>query len=250
MLPKKRSMRIFFSRAGSFSRSGLSDSRYSTPSRASSIMPEAVGDGGAVVVAAVGGVEGDGRVGVGRLQALEDLLLGQPEVLGQLGHGGGAAVLLRQVAGGLGQAELELLQPARNPDGPALVAEVPLDLADDGRRGVGGELDGALEVEAVDGLDQPDGRDLHEVIERLAAVAEPPGQVLHQREVGLDEVIAQPRPAGVTLRQAPELDEHRAGLGPVGGRALGAGADGGQVLHGLDRCGDVGVRLDVGAVVA
>src|SRR4051794_41462398 len=94
---------------------------------------------------------------------------------GQLGHGRRPAVLLRQLAGGLGEGELELLQSARDPDGPALVAEVPLDLTDDRRRRVRRELDAALEVEAVHGLDQADRRDLDQVVERLAAVAETAG---------------------------------------------------------------------------
>jgi hypothetical protein len=39
MLPKNRSSRIFFSRGGSCSSRGFSDSRYSTPSSASSTIP-------------------------------------------------------------------------------------------------------------------------------------------------------------------------------------------------------------------
>ena len=45
-----------------------------------------VEDGGGVVVVRAG-VEGDGVVGVGRLQALEHVLLGAAELLGQLGDG-------------------------------------------------------------------------------------------------------------------------------------------------------------------
>ena len=157
-------------------------------------MPRLSDDRGRVVVGAVGCVEGDRGVGVGRLEPFEHLLLGQPEVGGELGDRGGAAVLLGQLAGGLGQQQLELLQPARDPDRPALVAEVPLDLADDRRGRVGRELDPALEVEPVDRLDQPDRRHLDQVVERLAAVAEPAGEVLDQRQVHLDQLVAGPWP--------------------------------------------------------
>ena len=47
--------------------------------------------------------------------------------------------------------------------------EVAPDLADDRRHRVGRELDPALELEAVDRLDQPDRADLDEVVDRLAA---------------------------------------------------------------------------------
>ena len=53
------------------------------------------------------------------------------------------------------------MQTARNLDGPALVAEIALDLADDRRRRVRRELDAALEIEAVDRLEQSDGADLN-----------------------------------------------------------------------------------------
>jgi hypothetical protein len=45
--------------------------------------------------------------------------------------------------------EGELLQPPRDLDRPSLVAEVALELTDDGRRGVGRELDRTLDVEAI-----------------------------------------------------------------------------------------------------
>src|SRR5205814_6678697 len=97
-------------------------------------------------------VQRDGRVGVGRLEALEYLFLAHLQVGRQLGDRRRAPLTLGQVADGLGQRELELLQAARYPDRPALVPEVPLDLADDGGRGVGGELHAALQVEPVDRL--------------------------------------------------------------------------------------------------
>ena len=47
---------------------------------------------------------------------------------------------------------------------------------DDGREDVGNQLHLSIEVETVDGLDQPDGRDLDKVIELLAASGIASGQ--------------------------------------------------------------------------
>src|SRR5207253_1979146 len=121
-----------------------------------------------------------------------------------------------QVADGLGQRELELLQAARHPDRPALVPEVPLDLAHDGGRGVGGELHAALQVEPVDRLDQPDRGDLGEVVQPLAAVPEPARKVLHQRQMQFDQVAADTRPFRILGRQLGQSFEQLAGARPVG----------------------------------
>jgi hypothetical protein len=43
-----------------------------------------------------------------------------------------------------------LLQPARNAQRPDAIAEVPAQLAEDGRAGEGGERDAALGVEALE----------------------------------------------------------------------------------------------------
>ena len=88
--------------------------------------------------------------------------------------------------------EVELLQPARHLDGPALVAEIALDLADDRRRRVRRELDAALEIEAVDRLEQADRSDLDQIVERLAAVGELDREIAHEIEVRDDEFVAQP----------------------------------------------------------
>jgi len=71
--------------------------------------------------------------------------------------------LHRQLLHQTGQLDVQLLQAARHTHRPALVAEMPLDLTDDVRRRVGGQLDTALQVEAVDRLDEADRADLNEV---------------------------------------------------------------------------------------
>ena len=87
-------------------------------------------------------------------------------------------------------------------------------------RGVGGELHAALQVEPVDRLDQPDRGDLGEVVEPLAAVAEPAGEVLHQRQVQLDQLAADTRRR--SGRRAAARPAARTARGPAPGRARSA----------------------------
>ena len=76
---------------------------------------------------------------------------------------------------------------------------MPLDLADDVRRRVGGQLDTALEVEAVDRLDQADRTDLDQVVELLAAVRVAPRERPHERHVPLDQLLARGQVAVVVV---------------------------------------------------
>jgi hypothetical protein len=135
-------------------------------------------------------LEGDRGVGLGALHGVEDLLLRGLDGLGELLDRGRAAELRGEAVDGLGELGVELLDVARDAHAPAAVAEVALDLARDVRGGEGGELDAALDVEAVDGLDEADGADLHEVVERLAAVGVPAGDVADERHHALDEHAA------------------------------------------------------------
>ena len=89
---------------------------------------------------------------------------------GQIADGRRPAERHRELFDCAVDAQVEFLQPARDLDGPALVAEVALDLADDRRGRVGRELDPAVEVETVDRLEQADGADLNQIVERFAAV--------------------------------------------------------------------------------
>ena len=130
-------------------------------------------------------------VGLARFQRLEHLFLRHPGLGRQLGDGGRAAQLLAQDADDVAEPQVQLLHAAGRPHRPALVAEVALQLADDGVGGVGGELDLAAGSKRSTALMQADRRDLHEVVEGLAAVAEAAGQVLGQPEVGLDQLVAE-----------------------------------------------------------
>src|SRR5207248_8411327 len=109
-------------------------------------------------------------------ERLEHLLLLDARRLGELRDRRGATELDRQLLDQLRQPHVQLLEAAWHAHGPAAVAEMSLDLADDVRRGVGGQLDAAREVEAVDRLDQADRADLHQVVELLAAVGVASGE--------------------------------------------------------------------------
>ena len=83
-----------------------------------------------------------------------------------------------------------------------------LELADDRRARVGGELHLPVDVEAVDRLDEPYGRHLNEVFDRLSTAGEAPGEMLGQSPVLVDQLLTRPRvlPAAV--------EERSGGLGP------------------------------------
>src|SRR5205814_8137210 len=58
------------------------------------------------------------------------------------------------------------------------------------RRRVGGQLDAAVEIEAVDRLDQADRADLDEILELLATVRVTSRKRPHERHVLLDQLLA------------------------------------------------------------
>jgi hypothetical protein len=137
-----------------------------------------------------------GRVDAGRVERLEHEVGVRVEVAGDLLHRGRASELLGQDLAGLGDLPAHLLQPTGHAQRPAAVAEVPPDLPEDGGDREAGER-AALGVEPVDGVQQADGADLDEVVVRLTPAAEPLGEVVDQRELGLHEVLAQGDPVRV-----------------------------------------------------
>src|SRR4051794_39486151 len=156
--------------------------------------------------------ERDGRIGRAGFHRFEHLLRRRLEFSRDLGDRRRALELDRQALDRAGHLRVELLQAARHPDGPALVAEVALDLADHVRRRVGGERDLALEVVAVDRLQQADRADLLDVLERLAAAGVAPRERPHQREVALHELLASARVAANVVA----LEQLAVGLGRAG----------------------------------
>src|SRR4051794_16444566 len=146
-------------------------------------------------------------VRAGGLERLEHVLLLDPDRLGDLGD----RRLTTQVGRELGHlaidAQRELLEVARDADGPGAVAEVALDLAEDGRDRVARERDVAAEVEAVDRLDEPEARDLEEVVEGLLRALVAAGELAREGEEALDQRRAVDRVATrqVALEERPVL---------------------------------------------
>ena len=137
---------------------------------------------------------------------------------GDLGLGGRAVQLGLEAGVGLLDLARLVADRARDPvDRPQLVDDRAADAADR----VGLELDRALEVELLDGVDQPEDavRDEVGLLDvRRQADADPAGDVLHQRRVVQDQPLAQRRLAGL-LEVLPELAQRR-----LGGALLGGGA--------------------------
>ncbi len=109
-----------------------------------------------------------------------------PAALRELGDRRRASELGRELVEDSGEAQAQLLEPAGHVHRPRLVTEVPPDLAHDRRDGIAGEVDPAIDVEAVDRLDEADRPDLDEVLQRLSAPRVPRGQGAHERHQ-LDE---------------------------------------------------------------
>ena len=180
--------------------------RSSSNSSPASLRADVVGERLRLLVAVAGelGVEREQVVGLPELLRFEDVFFRRSRgVRRARPRSASCAELDRELLDRAVDREVELLQPARHLDRPALVAKVALDLADDRRRRIGRELDAAFEIEAVDRLEQADRADLHEIVERLAAVRELHREIAHEIEVRDDELVAQPFVLGRTGRVAP-----------------------------------------------
>ena len=197
--------------------------RYASPALSASttwstLDPEGVGHAGiALVVVVARPVQRHGAVGGGRLAGLQDLLGGGADLLGELGHRRRAAELAAQFVADPLDADGQLLEVARDADRPALVAEVPLELTEDGRHGERRERGLAGGIEAVDGLQQSERSDLDEVVELLAAVLVAARQLAGEREEAIDQRLSRGRIA--VLVQAHEQPAVLAGAGqPIFGK--------------------------------
>ena len=115
---------------------------------------------GLVVAGPARGVEGHGAVGAAGLQRVEHLLLVGADRLADLRHRGLTVQLVCELCDRAIDLQRQLLQVARHADCPRAVAEVALDLAEDRRHRIGGERDLAVEIEAVDRLDEAHRGDL------------------------------------------------------------------------------------------
>jgi hypothetical protein len=104
-----------------------------------------------------------------------------------------------------------LLHPARDVHGPAGVAEVALELAEDRRHRVARERVAALHVVAVDRLDQAERRDLDQVVERLVAALVAAGELPGERHEAAAELVACAQVAEFVVEpeKSPVLGEPR-----------------------------------------
>lgn len=124
-------------------------------------------------------------------------------------------------------------------DGPAGVAEEPLDLPENMGNGEGRELRSAGEVEPVDGLDEADGADLDDVLHLVTVTSVPRGHIAHQRQVHLDERIAGVLILGSALVEFREpLEEQRRQCLGVLGATFPASSTRGSVVEYLPARGD------------
>ena len=160
-------------------------------------------------------VERDGCEAALGLQCLGHVGLGQVELVGQLGRRRRGAALLA-VPVGVDDLGLDLLDPAGRPDGPAVVAEVPLDLTGDRGHGVGQEVALLGDVELLGGAGQRHAGDLLEVLDRDGPVAVAVGDRVGDADVEDDDLLEQvvtllPRgPRGVREEPSSLLTPHDA----------------------------------------
>src|SRR5512133_3322689 len=65
-----------------------------------------------------------------------------------------------------------------------------LDLADDARNRIRRDVHAAVQLETVDGVDQADRADLHQVLDLLSSSRVAPCEALHERHVPPDQPFA------------------------------------------------------------
>nr|WP_245766204.1 hypothetical protein [Streptomyces jietaisiensis] len=130
------------------------------------------------------------------------------------GRGGPAAEPLLQFPAGVPHPEAGLLHRSRQPQQPAPVAQMALDLTGDGRHRVGEEGVAAAGVVAVDGLDQSQAGDLGQVVRVLdgdvAVLGGDPAREGHEPADGLLACRPARGPVGQGVHPADE------GVDPLG----------------------------------
>src|SRR5438270_571335 len=156
--------------------------------------PEALGQRLArlVVLASTWALQRSGPVGARRLQRLEHLLVRGVDRLRDLGDGGRAVQIERELGHGAIDAERELLQVAGDSHGPRAVTEVTLELAEDGGNRVAREHHLALRVEAIDCLQEAERGHLHEVVEGLVRALIAASQLAREGKEAFDQLLAGP----------------------------------------------------------
>ena len=160
-----------------------------------------------------------GPVGAGGFERLEHVLPPAPTFARSRRPSAAAAARWSSSSDRPVDLQRELLQVARDAHRPRPVAEVALDLAEDGRHGVAREGDLALEVEALDGVDEAQAGDLEEVVEGLVGALVAARELAGERQEALDERVAVDRVALVEVarEQRAILRDPRGIVGGVAG---------------------------------
>ncbi len=91
---------------------------------------------------------------------------------------------------------MQFLEPPGHLDRPTVVPEMPADFAHDGRHRERHEVRAGVDVETDHRIDQTHPRDLDQVVARLAAPVETPGDVIGQRQAALDDAVPLPLKIG------------------------------------------------------
>jgi hypothetical protein len=133
------------------------------------LLPEGVGQRNRGGLAAQRRVQRGRTEGQLRLLGLPHLFPADSQVPGQVGVGRGAAQLLGQRPGSVADLQDQFLHRAHHAQRPALVAEVPLELAADARPRVGGQAGAGGRIEVADRFQQADIPHLHQVLGRHRA---------------------------------------------------------------------------------
>src|SRR4051812_31361899 len=154
-------------------------------------------------------VERHRAVGAGGLARLQYVLDGRARALRDLGGRRRAAELARELLAARLELDRELLQVARDAHRPAAVAEVALELAQDGGDGETRERRLATWVKAVDRLQQAEAGDLDQVVQRLSPALVAAGELAGERQEATDQ-----RGAGRLVAVVGALQQRAVGTRP------------------------------------
>jgi len=139
-----------------------------------------------------------------RPPGLPQVIPAHSQVPGQVGFGRRAAQLLGQPPGRLTDFQDQLLHRPLDTDLPALVPEVPLELAADARPRVRGQAAAGGRIELADRLQQAEIPHLHQVLRRLRAAQVWSHAGPHQALVAGDQQLARRRAPLAGSRRQPD----------------------------------------------
>ena len=208
------------------SRSGRRWSALETSRRSTTVSRKVVGrrqrsvDGGGLRVARrrVRRLERQRIVRHPRGERLEDLLAAHARPRRRAAARSGACPGERRAAARALDDQHPLLERARNVDGPACIAQVALELAEDRRDRVGRERAAPARVEAVDRLHERQAGHLLEVFQRLRRVAVAAREAARERQMALDQRGAGRRVAGPVPPREERVDRSSGERRPSGAR--------------------------------